>query len=466
MTTGESIETIYFGEEMLEHLTKFRICHHSTTMDDLKDFLHEKEQSSVIVIVSEKNSVHLDTLKISPQIHAIRSENFSDLYPASEMKPLVIQSMEKNPNKCWVSLIKFVQKNWFLLSLPLVILLAYLFPDVGKSGGAVRAEWSISFGSVILIFFLNGLSLGIERLGKELTRFRLHLLVQSFSLFIIPFSVFGFVLLLMKFSFDRTLLIGVIVLGCTSTTISSNAIMTKNAQGNEYAALLNAILGNILGIFVSPALILYFLKNPLISQVSLGRKTEHQMNYPKIILKLCGTVLLPLFVGQLIHFRWRERVMFYKEKFHFAQLNTLALLAMIWFVFSSSFANRSFHLIENRDLLLLIFINLTIFFLSTFLILMIARLPIKSWQFSREDTVAIVFCSASKSLAMGIQLIHVTFGRTNEQLIGVLSLPSILYHISQLILGAFQVILFKHWIQSQSKLQKTNDPTAIVPLQA
>ncbi|CAF1395053.1 unnamed protein product [Rotaria magnacalcarata] len=32
----------------------------------------------------------------------------------------------------------------------------------------------------------------------------------------------------------------------TSTIISSNVIMAKNPLGNEYAALLNAILGNIL----------------------------------------------------------------------------------------------------------------------------------------------------------------------------------------------------------------------------
>ena len=40
----------------------------------------------------------------------------------------------------------------------------------------------------------------------------------------------------------------------TSTTVSSNAVMTRNANGNDSAALVNAALGNVLGIFISPAL--------------------------------------------------------------------------------------------------------------------------------------------------------------------------------------------------------------------
>ncbi|CAF1632194.1 unnamed protein product [Rotaria magnacalcarata] len=43
----------------------------------------------------------------------------------------------------------------------------------------------------------------------------------------------------------------------TSTIISSNVIMAKNPLGNEYAALLNAILGNILAMVISVINALY-----------------------------------------------------------------------------------------------------------------------------------------------------------------------------------------------------------------
>jgi sodium/bile acid cotransporter 7 len=37
-------------------------------------------------------------------------------------------------------------KYWFLLGLAVVIMLAWLFPDVSRKGGYVRAEWSIKWG--------------------------------------------------------------------------------------------------------------------------------------------------------------------------------------------------------------------------------------------------------------------------------------------------------------------------------
>ncbi|CAF3865999.1 unnamed protein product, partial [Rotaria sordida] len=46
-----------------------------------------------------------------------------------------------------------------------------------------------------------------------------------------------------------------------------NVVMTKNAMGNEYSALLNAALGNALGIFISPALVFYFMSNPIVNSL-------------------------------------------------------------------------------------------------------------------------------------------------------------------------------------------------------
>ncbi|CAF3920994.1 unnamed protein product, partial [Rotaria sp. Silwood1] len=56
-------------------------------------------------------------------------------------------------------------------------------------------------------------------------------------------------------------------MACTSTTISSNVVMTKNGMGNEYSALLNAALGNVLGIFISSALVFYFMSNPTVNSL-------------------------------------------------------------------------------------------------------------------------------------------------------------------------------------------------------
>lgn len=84
----------------------------------------------------------------------------------------------------------------------------------------------------------------------------------------IPFFVFGLILLFFKLHMpvNSLLLIGVVIAASTPTTVSSNVVMTKNADGNEasgntltqvlyndnllnifFVALMNAALGNVLG---------------------------------------------------------------------------------------------------------------------------------------------------------------------------------------------------------------------------
>jgi sodium/bile acid cotransporter 7 len=51
----------------------------------------------------------------------------------------------------------------------------------------------------------------------------------------IPFFVFGLVLLFLKLHMpiNSLLLIGIVIAASTPTTVSSNVVMTKNAKGNE-----------------------------------------------------------------------------------------------------------------------------------------------------------------------------------------------------------------------------------------
>lgn len=158
---------------------------------------------------------------------------------------------------------ELLKKYWFLLGLLFVIILAWKFPDVARKGGYVRAEWSIKWGkflfvaierrslhfcifskfndyfatsgAVIVIFFISGLSLRTRTLAQTILRIRLHILIQVINLVIIPFFVFGLVLVFfyLRMSINSLLLIGVVIAASTPTTVSSNVVMTKNANGNE-----------------------------------------------------------------------------------------------------------------------------------------------------------------------------------------------------------------------------------------
>lgn len=420
-----------------------------STIDQLHEFLSDQQTSSVIVVRSSDVSFDTISWKELPEICAVYNEELARLYCVPGMVSSVDDYMKEKKKEGP----SFIRKYWFLLGLIIVIGLAYLFPDVGKTGGYIRAEWSVKWGCVMFIFFLSGLSLRTKQLGKELLRIRLHLFIQIFSFVFIPFSVFGLVVLLTKFtSFNRILLIGLLVMSSTSTTISSNVVMTKNAGGNEYVALLNAVIGNLMGIFLSPALIFFLMKN---SSFDKFDDQQGQFDYLRVIRNLSLTVLLPLFVGQLIHLIFTERVLRWKEKFYFAELNSLALLTLVWSVFCTSFANRSFDPISTIDLFILVLVNSAIYLLSSLLIFVIARLPIRRWRISSKDTIALIFCGATKTLAMGIPLINAVYGARRDQSIGLVSLPLIMYHVQQLIFGAFQVILLKRWNERTTRKTTT-----------
>ena len=453
----EFFEIVWVGNESDKNKIEIKLSNEFENLDDLKEFLFDKFDGSIIVILSNKISLDKFSPVDYPQICAVYDDQLVCLYCLSTKVSSVDRFIKKNEEnklkKESSSVIPFIRKYWFIMGLCIAICLAYLFPNIGKTGGYIRSEWTIKWGSVIFIFFLSGLSLQSRQIGKELIRIRLHILVQLYSLLIIPFIIYGIVLLLSRSSMNKTLLVGIIIMGSTSTTISSNVVMTKNALGNEYAALLNAVIGNIFGIFISPALIYYFMKNPIFNSLSNIDNTEGQIDYFHVIQNLCLSVLIPLFIGQIIHLIWTKQIMNLREKLYFTELNSLALLTLLWAGFCNAFANKAFQTIQKKDLFILILINASFYITFSLLIMFIARLPIRYWQFSQKDTVAIMFCGATKTLAMGIPLINALYGNKTREITGLLSIPLIMYHVEQLIIGAFQVILLKKWIETTLKKQ-------------
>ncbi|KAG2190206.1 hypothetical protein INT46_010593 [Mucor plumbeus] len=355
-------------------------------------------------------------------------------------------------------------KYWFLLGLGIAILLAWQFPNVARKGGYIRAEWSIKWG----------LSLRTRILAQTLLRVRLHLLIQIINLIIIPFFVFGLVLLFFKLHMpvNSLLLIGVVIAASTPTTVSSNVVMTKNAHGNEASALMNAALGNVLGIFVSPALVSYF-QVPLLDASPEDESTNTaggSVDFVTVLKQLGLTVLLPLVIGQGIQMLFTEPVAKFKVKCRLSDVSSFCLLLMVWSVFSDAVHAGSFSAVAGKDIAVVIILNFLLYTLFSVLSFLLARLPYSKrifgplkWfdrlQYSREDTVAVMYCGATKTVAMGVPLINVLYQKGDPGTIGVLSTPLLLYHVEQLILGNIEVEILKKWVTNGQKRdeQKVQD---------
>lgn len=150
----------------------------------------------------------------------------------------------------------------------------------------LRPELFIGKFGVTFIFLLSGLSLELSELTKAFSNFKLNAAIQLATFAAWPFLV-GLPLTsgIRKYApglLPPTLLDGLLILTCLPTTVNMCIFLTSAAGGNVAASLCNAVISNLAGIFVTPALLLRFFG----TQVSLP--------FLSMVWKLCNKVLFPV----------------------------------------------------------------------------------------------------------------------------------------------------------------------------
>ncbi|KAG0210123.1 hypothetical protein BGX28_009664 [Mortierella sp. GBA30] len=390
-------------------------------------------------------------------------------------------------------------KNWFLLGLVVVIILARYFPGWGRTNGPIRPEYSVKYGITSCIFLLSGLSLKTKDLLTSALNYRAHLLVQVTSFIVIPMVVKAITALIGLSGLNATLLAGMAVTSATPTTISSNVVMTANSDGNESLALFNAALGNLLGVFISPLIVLVLLHST--PQTPSG---SHGLDYATILRDLGTTILVPIVIGQVCLYFFPRAIAWAKKMVHFPTLNSSCLLILVWTVFCDAFYNDTFASVTAGEIVAIGALQAFTFWIMTFFLGFVSRfrpaklrilkimekdqqerehqeaqleeqqqtgntqngylskdyltvtkglqLPRTAAQrfaepLSKEDTVAVLFCGATKSVAMGIPMIKILYSsNTGSVLAGLLATPLLIYHVEQLFSGAFMVGWLKKWV--------------------
>lgn len=228
----------------------------------------------------------------------------------------------------------FIINNWLIFGIGVACILAYYFPSVAKTGGTIRSEWSILYGAVSLIFLISGLSIPTRKLSQHARNYRLHITVQGLSFLVVPTVVFVIVKIVYAAhgKIEETILIGMIAISCIPTTIASNVLMTRRSGGDDAAALVEVVIGNVLGPFITPILVtkVFWPDNvnpalkPASSAQQLGNLYEH------VFKQLGLTVLLPLAVGQAIQYIWSDKVKWAVDKLYLGKVATFCLSLLIW----------------------------------------------------------------------------------------------------------------------------------------
>lgn len=78
----------------------------------------------------------------------------------------------------------------------------------------------------------------------------------------------------------------------------------------------------------------------------------------------------------------------------------------------------------------------------------------KPFYYSKKDTVAVMFCGAAKTAALGVSLISSQYGDDTPYL-GKLLVPLVLYQSEQVITASWLVPFFKKWSQDEDEKAST-----------
>lgn len=265
-----------------------------------------------------------------------------------------------------------------------------------------------------LIFFLHGTALSFANLKAGALRWPVHLVVQASTFLLFP--LIGLII----FASGRGVLpedlrLGFFFLCALPSTVSSSVAMTAAARGNVPAAVFNATLSSLIGIFITPLWIALVMKSGGES-FPLG----------PVILDLLLWLALPLAIGQICRMwlaGWAAR-----NKPLIGMVDRGTVLLLVYTSFCDS-VKRGIWSGQSPTMLLT---TLGVSFALFWVIFWIVKWGTKELGFSEPDRITSIFCGSKKTLASGVPMAALIFGSNPG--IGMILLPLMIYHAMQLVI--------------------------------
>jgi sodium/bile acid cotransporter 7 len=308
----------------------------------------------------------------------------------------------------------FWVRNWFVLALPVTVALASLVPSVGANGGPLHPEISTKL-AVAAIFLAQGLTLPTAALRQGAGRWRLHLLVQSFTFLLFP---------LLGLALDRfwgrvvsaDLQFGFLFLCVLPSTVSSSVVQTSLAGGNTVGAIFNAALSNVIGIVVTPLWVTWLMKQG---------GTAQPLGY--VFRDIAFLLLAPMALGQGL--RWFLGAWADRRKRALAHACSALILWLVFAAFCNPVQQGLWKTQDRFSMLVAALGAAGVLGLAMGAVELLVRMA----RLDRGDRIAATFCAPQKTIAAGIPLAKAILG--SHPGLGLILLPVLLYHLLQLLVG-------------------------------
>lgn len=311
----------------------------------------------------------------------------------------------------------------FTTGLVIAILCAVFLPCRGVGETIFRHLGDLA---VILLFFLYGAKLSRQAVVDGMLHWKLQGLV-AFSTFIL-FPLAGFlVLFFLKPFLMPELAVGILYVCLLPSTVQSSIAFTSIAGGNVAAAVCSASVSSLLGVFLTPLMVGFFL--------DAGGAGFDWGGF----LDICLIILFPFIAGQVVQ-RWIGH--WVREHKHVtAWTDQATIWIIIYTAFSHAVVQGVWKNISPGSLLAVLAACAILLAIALFSTFWLSR----AFGFSREDRIAIIFCGSKKSMATGIPMMNVLFAGSP---VGIIVIPLMVFHQMQLMVCA---ILSKRWSRDRLK---------------
>ena len=306
---------------------------------------------------------------------------------------------------------RFIPDNFTLILIGLVVL-ATVLPVQGESAYIADLVTNFAIG---LLFFLHGAKLPTQAVIAGLAHWRLHGLVFACTFLLFPLVGLALKPVLVP-TIGRDLYHGVLFLCALPATVQSAIAFTSIARGNVAAAICSAATSSLIGIFLTPVLVLLLL-GATVQSMPLGEAIGN------ITLQL----LVPFVAGQICR-RWIGGWVD-RNKAWLKYVDQTSIYLVIYTAFSRAVVEGIWNQLPVAQLIALTIACCVLLAL----ILVIVNVLARRLNFSIEDRITILFAGSKKSLAAGVPMAQVLFAGTS---MGTLLLPLMIFHQIQLMVCA------------------------------
>jgi len=297
----------------------------------------------------------------------------------------------------------------FLLAMAATVALAALLP----ARGAVADAMSVAAKVVIaLLFALYGARLSPQQAWQGVKRWQLHLLVLATTFVVFP--VLGLAARgLVPWLLNIDLYNGLLFLCLVPSTVQSSIAFTSIARGNVSAALVSASVSNILGVALTPLLVV------LLMNTSGGARMD-----ATAIRDIALQLVLPFTLGQVLRpwiADWLAR-----HSLLTRVVDRGSILLIVYTAFSIGIVEHIWRSVDPWQLVAVAGVDTALLVAVLVFTSLIGRLA----GLDRGDGIVLLFCGSKKSLASGLPMALVFFPAAT---VGVIMLPLMIFHQIQLV---------------------------------